>query len=116
MASWQMHTAGCSTMKTSSAGAMPGMANCAWVKGDPGKGKTMLLCGIINTLGPSTRLIDPAAGTLLSYFFCQATDSRINSSCAVLRGLIYMLVQQQRTLISHIRKRYDQVGNSFSRT
>jgi hypothetical protein len=58
-----------------------------WVKGDPGKGKTMLLCGIINELQDST----PRC-TLLSYFFCQATDSRINSATAVLRGLLYMLV------------------------
>ena len=58
-----------------------------WVKGDPGKGKTMLLCGVINELQsciPQT--------ALLSYFFCQATDSRINSATAVLRGLLYMLM------------------------
>ena len=29
---------------------------------------------------------------LLSYFFCQATDSRINNATAVLRGLLYLLV------------------------
>ena len=50
-----------------------------WIKGDPGKGKTMLLCGIINELD---KLI-PKTG-LLSYFFCQATDSRINNATAVL--------------------------------
>lgn len=59
-----------------------------WVKGDPGKGKTMLLCGIIDELQSSV----PQAA-LMSYFFCQATDSRINSATAVLRGLLYMLVQ-----------------------
>ncbi|KAF1938340.1 hypothetical protein EJ02DRAFT_354742, partial [Clathrospora elynae] len=64
-----------------------------WVKGDPGKGKTMLLCGIINKLHSSL----PRTG-LLSYFFCQATDSRINSATAVLRGLLYMLVKQQPSL------------------
>ncbi|KAH8587516.1 NACHT domain-containing protein [Bisporella sp. PMI_857] len=58
-----------------------------WIKGDPGKGKTMLLCGIVNELSKST--VDTA---LLSYFFCQASDSRINSATAVLRGLIYTLV------------------------
>ncbi len=84
-----------------------------WVKGDPGKGKTMLLCGIIDELGASTRLKNPKASLRLSYFFCQATDSRINSASAVLRGLIYMLVQQQPTLISHIRERYDQAGKQL---
>jgi hypothetical protein len=70
-----------------------------WIKGDPGKGKTMLLCGIINELKQSV-----VKTTLLSYFFCQATDSRINNATAVLRGLIYMLVNQQPSLVSHIEK------------
>ncbi len=73
-----------------------------WIKGDPGKGKTMLLCGIINELKKSM-----ARRELLSYFFCQATDSRINNATAVLRGLMYLLVDQQPSLISHIRKKYD---------
>ena len=79
-----------------------------WIKGDPGKGKTMLLCGIINEMrkeGSSTEL--------LSYFFCQATDSRINTATAVLRGLIYFLVDEHPSLISHVRKRYDKVGKSL---
>jgi hypothetical protein len=84
-----------------------------WVKGDPGKGKTMLLCGIINELSGSTRLKDQNSNVLLSYFFCQATDSRINNACSVMRGLIFMLVDQQPTLISHIRKRYDQAGKQL---
>jgi hypothetical protein len=41
-----------------------------WIKGDPGKGKTMLLCGIVNELTPQTRLKDKEANILLSYFFC----------------------------------------------
>ena len=79
-----------------------------WIKGDPGKGKTMLLCGIINELEKST-----AKTALLSYFFCQATDSRINNATAVLRGLVYMLVGQQSSLISHILKKYDHAGKSL---
>jgi hypothetical protein len=78
-----------------------------WIKGDPGKGKTMLLCGIINEL---QRVIND--GTV-SHFFCQATDSRINSATAVLRGLLYMLVVQQPLLISHVRKKHDQAGKSL---
>jgi hypothetical protein len=76
-----------------------------WIKGDPGKGKTMLLCGAINEL----EKMEANTG-LLSYFFCQATDPRINTATAVLRGLIYMLVRQQPSLISHVRKKYDRAG------
>lgn len=76
-----------------------------WIKGDPGKGKTMLLCGIINELEKSTH-------SFLTFFFCQGTDSRNNSATSVLRGLIYLLVNQQPILISHLRKKYDQAGGS----
>ena len=79
-----------------------------WIKGDPGKGKTMLLCGIINELKKSI-----SNSTLLSYFFCQATDSRINSATAVLRGLIYLLVNEQPSLITHVRKKYEQTGKAL---
>jgi hypothetical protein len=79
-----------------------------WIKGDPGKGKTMLLCGIINELSKST-----FNTALLSYFFCQATDSKINNATAVLRGLLYMLVGQQPSLVSHIQKKYDHSGKTL---
>jgi hypothetical protein len=79
-----------------------------WIKGDPGKGKTMLLCGITNESHKSI-----ARTTLLSYFFCQATDARINNATAVLRGLIYLLVDQQPSLVSHIRKKHDRAGKTL---
>ncbi|KAJ8058450.1 hypothetical protein OCU04_012638 [Sclerotinia nivalis] len=77
-----------------------------WIKGDPGKGKTMLLCGIINELQRSDE-------TALAYFFCQGTDARINSAVAVLRGLIYMLLDQQPALLSHLQKRYEKAGEQL---
>ncbi|KAK4653541.1 HNWD NOD-like receptor pc6 [Podospora pseudocomata] len=76
-----------------------------WIKGDPGKGKTMLLCGIINELEGA--IVADGHCRNLAYFFCQATDSRINNAIAVLRGLIYLLAHQQPRLISHIRKYTD---------
>jgi hypothetical protein len=79
-----------------------------WIKGDPGKGKTMLLCGIVNELEKSA-----AKTQLLSYFFCQATDSRINNATAVLRGLVYLLVDQQPSLVSHVRKKHDHAGKAL---
>jgi hypothetical protein len=79
-----------------------------WVIGDPGKGKTMLLCGIIDELQRSM-----PRTALLSYFFCQQTDARLNSATAVLRGLLYMLVQQQPSLVLHVRKRHDHAGRDL---
>lgn len=69
-----------------------------WIKGDPGKGKTMLLCGIIDEL---TKSIPNT--TIVSFFFCQATNARINNATAILRGLIFLLVRHQPSLISHVR-------------
>ncbi|KAH0551690.1 hypothetical protein GP486_007093 [Trichoglossum hirsutum] len=77
-----------------------------WIKGDPGKGKTMLLCGIADELKKS------AAG-LVSFFFLQSTDLRINNPTAVLRGLIYLLASQQPLLIHHVRKKYDHAGKEL---
>lgn len=77
-----------------------------WIKGDPGKGKTMLLCGIINEL----QTIKPESN--IYYFLCQATDIRLNNASAILRGLLHMIVAQQPSFISHIRDEYDQSGKS----
>ncbi|KAJ5372779.1 hypothetical protein N7517_004785 [Penicillium concentricum] len=74
-----------------------------WIKGDPGKGKTMLLCGIVNELKSLSK-------AYVVFFFCQATDARINHATAVLRGLIYMLVDEQPNLISHVRRQHDKTG------
>ena len=48
--------------------------------------------------------------TALSYFFCQGTNENLNTAAAVLRGLIYMLCDQQPLLASHLRARYDYAG------
>lgn len=82
-----------------------------WIKGDPGKGKTMLLCGIIDHLQESAQ--QTSAKPFLAYFFCQATDSRLNTFTAVLRGLIYMLVDQRPSLSRYVRDEYDRAGKSL---
>ncbi|RKL08734.1 Vegetative incompatibility protein HET-E-1 [Fusarium oxysporum] len=79
-----------------------------WIEGGPGMGKTMLLVGIVDELEKLT----PDIG-ILSFFFCQETDWRINNATAVLRGLIYLLVAQQPSLISHILERYEVAGRSL---
>ncbi|KAL8387325.1 hypothetical protein RB595_009988 [Gaeumannomyces hyphopodioides] len=76
-------------------------ARLLWVKGDPGKGKTMLLCGIINELERTS------GDRPLAYFFCQAADPRINTGTAVLLGLMYFLVDIRPDLLKHLRRSYD---------
>jgi hypothetical protein len=48
-----------------------------WIKGDPGKGKMMLLCGIIDE---RKKMINN-----VFFFFCQGIDSRLNSHRCVAR-------------------------------
>jgi hypothetical protein len=75
--------------------------NLLWIKAEPGKGKTKLLCGIIYELKNSM-----VTNGRLAYFFCQATDSRINTATSVLQGLMYLLVDQRPSLISRIREKH----------
>ncbi|RAH42538.1 uncharacterized protein BO95DRAFT_455775 [Aspergillus brunneoviolaceus CBS 621.78] len=64
-----------------------------WIRADPGKGKTMLLCGIIDELTKD--------------------DARLNDATSVLRGLIFLLVDQRPSLLSYIRPRYDVEGKTL---
>lgn len=82
--------------------------NLLWVKGDPGKGKTMLLCGIIDQL--TRHALNPCQKPV--YFFCQATDSRLNSAVGVLRGLLFLLAVQHPEVIPYIRSKYEEGGKS----
>lgn len=74
-----------------------------WIKGKAGMGKTMLLIGIIQKLEDELRnqqetRFDPP---YLSYFFVQGTSEKLNTATAVLRGLIWMLLRQNHSLIQH---------------
>ncbi|KAK0723463.1 NACHT domain-containing protein [Lasiosphaeria miniovina] len=77
-----------------------------WILGDPGKGKTMLLCGIIDQLRREVH--QATIPGLLS--FCQATNKRINNATAVVRGLLYMLIEQRLSLLRHVRKKHEHAG------
>ncbi|EFQ96932.1 vegetative incompatibility protein HET-E-1 [Nannizzia gypsea CBS 118893] len=78
-----------------------------WIAGGPGMGKTMLLSGIIDEIDKSKDTIN------ISFFFCQASDERINTATSVLRGLIYLLAKKQPSLTSHIKERYKDAGKSL---
>lgn len=78
-----------------------------WIRGDPGKGKTMLLCGIID------QLQELAPADSLCYFFFQATDSHLNNASSALRGLLHMLISKQPSLLSYVRHEYNKSGKSI---
>lgn len=77
-----------------------------WIKGDPGKGKTMLLCGLINEF--------QADGvTRPYYFFCQASDSRLNSATKVLRSLVYSIACEDEQALSCVMAKYTHAGKDL---
>ena len=78
-----------------------------WVKGDPGKGKTMLMCGVTDELIKSVG----CAGNV-AFFFCQEPHDNINTATSVLRGLIYMLVKQQTALFPILRAKFNDLGDT----
>ena len=60
----------------------------------------------------SKRISTTAVGGVVLYFFCQSTDDRLNRAAAILRGLIFMLVSQDReTLLHHLRRKLDEAGD-----
>ncbi|KAM0464510.1 hypothetical protein ACHAPV_002337 [Trichoderma viride] len=81
-----------------------------WIKGDPGKGKTMLMCGLINEL--------KADGvTRPSYFFCQATNSQLNSATKVLCSLAYSIACEDELALAYVMEKYEHTGKElFSNT
>ncbi|KAF3077012.1 hypothetical protein CFAM422_000035 [Trichoderma lentiforme] len=78
-----------------------------WIKGNPGKGKTMLLCGIIDELKKDrpTRNV--------CHFLCQATDSRLDNATSILRGLLHTIIGRQPVLFSHMREGYEKAGKKL---
>ncbi|KAF0637630.1 hypothetical protein FPSE5266_00722 [Fusarium pseudograminearum] len=80
-----------------------------WIKGDAGKGKTMLICSIIESLEHDDH-------NDVSYFFCQAGVPTMNNATSVLRGLIYGLARyhpHSATALSYVRKEFDQIGDKM---
>ncbi|KAH9233141.1 hypothetical protein K456DRAFT_1725235 [Colletotrichum gloeosporioides 23] len=71
-----------------------------WITGEPGKGKTMLMCHTINCLRDQ--------GRRPLYYFCQAT--RKTTATDVVRGLLWSLLMEDRSLIQPLRHDYEQKG------
>jgi hypothetical protein len=98
-----------------------------WIRGDPGKGKTMMTMGLIAELSqrpkPSltsrtmskikTKFKLSSQPCLVTYFFCQSTQPMLNNAVSVLRGLIYLLVEQREQLMRHVQKRYEVEGSAL---
>jgi hypothetical protein len=79
-----------------------------WVKGGAGKGKTMMSIGIIEELSQPQY-----ESTIVTYFFCQNADYELNTLDAIIKGLIFQLVNQQVALMECLRRRWDIISGRF---
>ena len=74
----------------------------------------MLVCTVIDELSKeATQSIDmytTSTPRILCYFFCQARHENLNNATAVLRGLIYLLLDKQKSLETHIPHTYSHSG------
>ncbi|RII04509.1 hypothetical protein CUC08_Gglean011896 [Alternaria sp. MG1] len=95
-----------------------------WIKGEPGKGKTMMTMGVIAELSRKDEVkrsiwnvmgrLWPVSGPcLVAYFFCQSARPELNNATSVLRGLIYLLIAQRGELIQHVQRRYETMGKQL---
>ncbi|KAF3912842.1 hypothetical protein AA313_de0203639 [Arthrobotrys entomopaga] len=89
-----------------------------WIKGGPGKGKTMMTIGLMEQLPLAEDRLGnvrqaSATNVLLTYFFCQGTDKRLNTLESIVKGLILRLSKQQDQLMRLLRNRWDAKKGRF---
>ncbi|KAG2002803.1 hypothetical protein GB937_009449 [Aspergillus fischeri] len=77
-----------------------------WINGPAGTGKTMLLIGVV-------RELEKQLGANLTYFFCQSASQNLKDATSALRSLIWLLLQQQPQLTSHLLAKY-RSGSRFN--
>jgi ankyrin repeat protein len=86
-----------------------------WVTGEPGCGKTMLSAYLTEhlRLGHTT----PVRPQVF-FFFCDDKVKSQRDANAILRGILYQILQQHRRLIKHVKSRFEidgpSLANSFS--
>ncbi|KAH7091508.1 hypothetical protein FB567DRAFT_490488 [Paraphoma chrysanthemicola] len=82
-----------------------------WVTGEPGCGKTMLSTYLTDhlKLGKATS-VKPQ----VFFFFCDDKIKSQRDANAVLRGILYQILQQHRKLIKHVKSRFEMDGPSLA--
>ncbi|EHK42545.1 hypothetical protein TRIATDRAFT_319948 [Trichoderma atroviride IMI 206040] len=78
-----------------------------WISGGPGLGKTMLSIYLTEYLSSYFRPLGDGKRHFSTFFFCDAKDNTRNNSVAIVRGLLFQLLQQRGDLIKHILPTYE---------
>lgn len=78
-----------------------------WIKGGPGKGKTMMMAGLVDVLSEAR---NSQGAIAVSYFFCQNSDTELRTVSSIVKGLIYMLAFREKTLVDHLKRKFEAGG------
>ncbi|KAM0518966.1 hypothetical protein ACHAPE_003957 [Trichoderma viride] len=78
-----------------------------WISGGPGLGKTMLSIYLTEYLSSYFKPLENGKSHFSTYFFCDAKDNTRNTSVAIVRGLLFQLLQQKGELFKHILPTYE---------
>jgi hypothetical protein len=79
-------------------------SNVLWVRGEPGCGKTMLSTYLTDHL--SLGCVAPVRPQVFS-FFCDDKVKSQRGANAILRGILYQILQEYRGLIKHVKSRLE---------
>lgn len=82
-----------------------------WISGGPGLGKTMLSIYLTEYLSSCFRSLDDKHYS--TYFFCDAKDIKRNNAVAIIRGMLFQLLEQKEELIKHILPTYTIQGEQI---
>jgi hypothetical protein len=77
-----------------------GDRNLPWIRGGPGKGKTMMSVYLTEAIALEKRLT-------LAYFFCAGQEMNQNNASAVLRGLLWQITEHHPNLMKHVLPHFD---------
>jgi ankyrin repeat protein len=79
---------------------LEGEKNLLWIRGGPGKGKTMMSVYL-------TEAIASNKCRSLAYYFCVGQEMKQNNAAAVLRGLLWQITEHYPDLMQYVLPHFD---------
>ena len=83
-----------------------------WINGGPGKGKTMMTISLVEQFERLPFGVHQQR-PVVTYFFCQNSDSELSSIKGVIKGLIACLLEQEAELYEPLGSRWDRREERF---
>ncbi|KAJ6256936.1 Vegetative incompatibility protein [Drechslerella dactyloides] len=85
-----------------------------WIRGDPGKGKTMIMIALIDQYSRKRfkRNLEDAApiSPTTAHFICESQDQYHNNAISVLRGLLFMILDRRPELLRYLQDAFKSAG------